>query len=492
MTQRLSWLILILAALALRLPDLGNPLIDVDEQMYLLVGQRLWEGAIPYVDIWDRKPIGLFLIAAATRVFPGDPLVTYHCFALAAAVATAGVIVAFARRFASAGGALAAGLVYLLWLELIGGRGGQSPVFYNLAIAGAALLTWDTLAGRRRCAVPAMLLVGLALQIKPTAVFEGAFFGGALLVAAWRRHRPARVVVDVLLYAAIALLPTLAAAAVYAAIGHGDAWWFANVESIFLRRINPGEPIAARLAGQCVVLLVPAGLAIHGLVRRPDRLLIGWLAIAVIGWALVPPYFNHYALPLLVPIAVAAAVALDRWPPRCLAAIAGVAMLLMSGYPQAGETDAARRRIAALAQRIDRERGQGCLFVFQVSPLLYNATHSCLPTRYPFPAHLVEASEAGAIGIDPVVEIDRILATRPMVIAAGVIPRTQDRPTVIRVRHALARHYRAVAQDLGITVYRRVDASSFDPRAGGDRLPLTERPGPAGGWRVIPVQKDRP
>lgn len=457
MTHRLSWLILILAAVALRLPDIGNPLIDVDEQMYLLVGQRMWEGAIPYVDIWDRKPIGLFLIAAAARAFPGDPLVAYHLFALAAAVATAGVIAGFARRFASAGGALAAGLVYLVWLELIGGRGGQSPVFYDLAIAGAALLTWDTLADRRRGALPAMLLVGLALQIKPTAVFEGAFFGCALLAAAWRRHRPARVVADALLYASIALLPTLAAAAAYAAIGHGEAWWFANVESIFLRRINPGEPIAVRLAGQCVVLLVPAGLAIRGLIRHPDRFLIGWLATAVAGWALVPPYFNHYALPLLVPVAVAAAAALDRWPSQCLATIAGGAMLLMSGYPQAGETVAARARIAALAQRIDRERGQDCLFVFQVSPLLYNATHSCLPTRYPFPAHLVEASEARAIGVDPVAEIDRILSARPSVIAAAAIPRTQDRPTVMLVQRVLAHHYRAVANDLGITVYRRID-----------------------------------
>ena len=116
-----------------------------------------------------------------------------------------------------------------------------------------------------------------------------------------------------------------------------------------------------------------------------------------------------------------------------------------------------RRRLAALARIIDRERGSACLFVMQAPPALYDATRSCLPTRYPFPAHLVEASEARAIGVDPVAEIERILAARPAVIAAAAIPRTQDRPTVMLVQRVLAHHYRAVANDLGITVYRRID-----------------------------------
>lgn len=281
-------------------------------------------GAIPYVDIWDRKPIGLFLIAAAARGLPGDPVVAYHLLALAAAAATAGLIATMARRHAGAAGALAAGLLYLVWLELLGGRGGQSPVFYDLAIVAAALLTRDTIAGRRRAAIPAMLLAGLALQIKPTAVFEGCFFGIALLGATWQRHRnPARLAAAAALYAASALLPTIAAAAAYAGMGHGGAWWFATIESIFLRQATPGDPIAARLAGVAVVLLVPAGLAIRGLIVRPDRFLTGWLAVAVVGWLLVPPYFNHYALPLLVPIAVCAAAALDRRAMQALAAVAG-------------------------------------------------------------------------------------------------------------------------------------------------------------------------
>ncbi len=461
MTRRLTWLILILVAIALRSPDVGNPLVDVDEQMYLLVGQRMWDGAIPYVDIWDRKPIGLFLIFAAARLVPGNAVIVGHLFALAAAVATAGLITTFARRFARPAGALAAGIGYLVWLELIGGRGGQSPVFYDLPVVAAALLTWDTVTGRRRGAMPAMLLAGLALQIKPTAMFEGAFFGIALLWAGWHRGlRPLRLAAQGILYMAVASVPTLIALAVYAAMGHADAWWFANVQSIFLRHVVFDASIAKRLLGCCIVLLVPAIMAVRGLHAqgRPERAYLGgWLVSAVVGWLCVPPYFNHYALPLLVPLAVTGARALDRRPMQVLLAVSGAGLLLLSGYPHVGESADMRHRLAMLAERIDRVRGQGCLFVFEAPSALYTATRSCLPTRFPFPYHLVEADEAPAIGVDQTAEVAHILAAGPPVIAAGDIARNHLRPTSLLVRRALADHYRPIARDLGVTVYRRVN-----------------------------------
>ena len=453
MTSRRIWLILALVALALRLPDIGNPLVDLDEQMYLLVGQRMWDGAIPYVDIWDRKPIGLFLLYAASGVLPIDAVVAYQTVALLAAIATAGVIATIVRRFADAKAALAAGILYLVWLSLIGGRGGQSPVFYDLPMVLAAWAVWQTVAGRRRGGVVAMVLVGVALQIKPTVVFEGAFFGAALLVASWRQHHSwARVSGDASLYFVAAALPTVLAAGVYVAIGHGDAWWFANVRSIFLRRVVPSEAIATRLAGQAVVLAVPLALALRGLALRcgRDRIFLGgWMASAAIGWLLVPPYFNHYALPLLVPIAIAAGMALERSALRWVAGVTGALLLWLSGYPHWHETRDVRQRLAALARAFGQDRGQGCPFVFDAPPALYTAAHACLPTRYPFPPHLTDPSEAGAIGVDPRAELARVLATRPPAIAVG---RPDPRMTTI-----LKREYRPVAGDLGVTIYRRVD-----------------------------------
>ena len=461
MTQRRTWLILLFAALALRLPDLGNPLVDLDEQMYLLVGRRMWDGAIPYVDIWDRKPVGLFLLYAATQALPVDAVVTYQLVAGAAAVGTAGLIAGLVRRLGAPAGALPAGLTYLVWLALIGGRGGQSPVFYNLLIAAAVMLTWSALAGRRRTGMAAMLLAGIALQIKPTVVFEGAFLGIALLLACWRASRsPVRLAAAAALYVAVALLPTALAYGVYVGMGHGEAWWFANVDSIFLRQVTPNDPIADRLIGALLVLAIPLLVAIRGLIgaRGAARCFVAaWLGTAFVGWLLIPPYFNHYALPLLVPIAVAAGLALGSGAMRGLVAIAAVALLLSSGYPHRGETADARRRLAALATATARYVGRGCPFVFEAPPALYTTGDFCLPTRYPFPSHLIQASERRAIGVDPAVEVARILAHGPPVIVTGHAARDHNRRTVPLVERAIADHYRPVARQGGITVYARAN-----------------------------------
>ena len=54
-----------LVALVMRGATFGDPTVWIDEQLYVLIGQKMSEGELPYVDIWDRKPVGLFLLYAA-------------------------------------------------------------------------------------------------------------------------------------------------------------------------------------------------------------------------------------------------------------------------------------------------------------------------------------------------------------------------------------------------------------------------------------------
>uniref|UniRef100_UPI00195482AF hypothetical protein n=1 Tax=Enterobacter hormaechei TaxID=158836 RepID=UPI00195482AF len=88
-----------------------------------------------------------------------------------------------ARNLSGPHGAAAAGVVYFLYLGVFGGEGGQSPVFYNFFVALAA---WTMIGVVRRAnfgafgfggGLVAMLLIGVAMQVKYTALFEGLFFG---------------------------------------------------------------------------------------------------------------------------------------------------------------------------------------------------------------------------------------------------------------------------------------------------------------------------
>ncbi|CAM3353466.1 hypothetical protein GGR45_002653 [Sphingomonas zeae] len=451
-THRL--LILLAVAIAARVATFGNPVVHVDEEFYFFTGHAMWQGAWPFVDVWDRKPIGLFLLYALPAAF-GFPagIWAYQAMALVSVVATAWAIARLADRLGWAGGATAAGIAYILWLNLLGGQGGQAPVFYNLLMIGAA---WAILESDRRRArslgLVAMALVGITLQIKYSAVFEGMVFGLWLLASEWRRSRsPVALILYGAALVAVSLVPTGLAAGVYAAIGQWDAFLYANFLSIFHRNPDPLGELAGNL-GQLALILSPiVALAVLGLKRaerdRERVFLAVWLGAAIIGVLLFRPWFDHYGLPILLPACTAAAAMLGRqdwrrrYTPALLltVALAGQIVLLSLRHERGDASE-----FAALTQAVGK--GPGCLYVYSGSTMLYVATQRCALSRWIVPAHLSRAREAGATGVDQDTEITRILSQHPAVVVMRP-PYNGERPEAhARVLAAMAGGYRLTAK----------------------------------------------
>ena len=438
--------LLILSAIALRAPDFGNPVIHVDEQWYLLVGDRMLDGAVPYLDLWDRKPVGLFLLFAGLswlgRLFGGDGILAYQLAATTFAAATAIVVAHGARAVGARGrGAAAAGVAYLLGLLLLGGRGGQAPVFYDLpvAVAGVMCLALPRLAAEGRAGAivasgaAACLLAGLAIQLKQTAAVEGAFVGLAHLHHLRRAGaRWPTVTLAGAALAAIGLAPTLAAGAWYAGHGIFEAWWFANFTSITLRPGYPPDQLAGRLLGIGAVLTPLAVAAALAWRRRESpalRVAFAWLLAALVAFAMVGTWFDHYALPLLAPLAVVAAPALGRskW---LLTATLGLMGTVATVQFATRQDDAPGAR--AVAAAVAAHSGGECPYVFMGDTVTYLLALGCTPTAYAFPNLLAYTTEQGATGIDEAAEVRRVLARRPPVIV------TVDRRLRIWNRGSLA------------------------------------------------------
>jgi hypothetical protein len=462
-------------AFACRAWQFGNPIIQIDEQFYLVVGERMLQGAVPFVDIWDRKPIGIFLIFAATRLLGGDGIIEYQIVATIFAGLTAFLIAAMAQRFANPRGATLAGCTYLVWLVVFDGAGGQTPVFYNALMAGAGALAMQALqigsSSRRAFALTtvAMLLVGLALQIKYSAVFEGMFFGCALL---WRWTRdPAGLQTGAVATAAwvgAALLPTVAVWARYAFHGFGSVFVYANFLSIFDRSGWPAATLVRRLAGIVALaspLLFCAWLE-HGSVRREQtddalvarRFAFGWLAAALGGIVVFGTYFTHYFLPALVSLCLVCATLLGDPEAAVSATVAGrrraisfawfvalsAAAILALSVPKRIASRGSGTAIRDVAAAIESKR-TGCMLVFDGEPILYHLTDACTVTTR-FPNHLNDATERGATGIDPSTEIARIFAVeRPDILVASDKPDPRyNAETLGAVREAIRRHYRLI------------------------------------------------
>jgi hypothetical protein len=455
---------LLFVALVLRAWDFGNPVIHVDEQYYLLVGDRMLHGALPYVDIWDRKPIGLFAIFAAIRLLPGDGIIAYQITALLFATATAWLVQRAARRIgATRLAAFAAGGAYLIWLPLLSGRAGQSPVFFNLFMTAAAVLTLrlPELAARKATSAivgngaAACLLAGFAIQTKYTPAIEGAFFGLAHL---WYLRRAGGrwpvIAGAALLWVALGLAPTIIPIALYAMRGPAafQAFWFANFASFLLRSsyAYPPDLIARRLLGitaQLLPLAICAVLTWRERARVQPRseatgLAFAWLIAALAGFVVLGTYFDHYALPLVAPLAIVAAPTWGRMPRAMIATLgAGALLFTIEALIRPSDSDGAY----AVARVVESNSDGECPYVFIGDSITYHLAHACLPTAYAFPSTLAYAPEQGAAGIDAAAEVRRIMARRPPVIVTGSRPLAAwNLQSLAIVSAALAADYRPV------------------------------------------------
>ena len=470
-------LVLGLLALALRGADFGNPIIHTDEQYYALVGSRMWHGALPYIDLWDRKPIGLFLIYAATRLLPGDGIVAYQGVALLFAVGAACAIGRAARiAGANAAGALIAGAAYLVWLPMLSGRAGQSPVFFNLfmALGAVLLLRLPALAERRDAraivwsGAGACLLAGLAIQTKYTPAVEGALFGLAHLFYLRRAGAKLGTLGAAgLVWLALGLAPTLAAIGFYWQLGPAAfrAFWYDNFSSIFARGhySYPIDLTLRRLAGisaQLLLLVLCAATALRRDWQRPEiRLAAAWLGAALVPFVLLGVFFDHYALPLLPPLLTLAAVTFGRHRRIALAIVAaGLTVFAVEAAIRPDDAPGVR----ALARVVKANSGHECPYVFIGDAIIYQLADACIPTAYAFPSTLAYAPEQGATGIDEAAEVRRILAHRPPVIVSASRPLAEwNEQSHAAVEAALARDYRPVfgtpRNDYRAVVYLRND-----------------------------------
>ncbi len=452
-------LFLLFAALLLRSSQFGNAQYGDDEQFYLLVGDQFRHGALPYVDIFDRKPIGLFVLFAGIRLLGGDGILIAQLVATLFAAVTACLVMLIAHRNCAIVPATLAGLFYILMLGILAGDTTQAAVFYNLPTVAAAWLLLDTNKrldnrGAQFRAAAAMLLLGLAIQIKTTAVFEGAALG------LWLTHRMlvAGVATRTVLHRAsvlamIALFPTIVAATVYAGLGHFDAWWFANVVSQLRKTGGLGHESLLRLATLGPMVCLMAVIALFGLRRLPQgdhrSLAAWWLVATLVDVFAIGNFWPQYAQPMLLPVSIlfAQVFALPRRTALLFGIVAAYPLLdalVLDRIQNARDSSA----IAAAMKLMPKDAGRECLLSYDAPEIYYYLTGACLVTPYAFVDQLRSSTEANALPEDASVALRKALAQRPgtVLTVAGSQWRLRNEKNDRIIAAALAQGYRPVGR----------------------------------------------
>jgi len=434
-----------LAILVLRFAELSNPLTDFDEQFYLYTGGKIAEGLIPFVDIFDRKPVGLFLLYAIPNFFGEHGILAYHLMALMFVFATSMSIYAMVIRVGAARAttntavtpentrhmALLAALAYPIWLNVPGGAGGQAPVFYNLFVTLAAHMLIILIASKDMtmkqlatwgCAV--MLLMGISIQIKYNSFFEGIYFGLFLLWMGWYRFGFKPLPWLAILWVATALLPTALALLAYLQMGHLDAFIFANFTSI-LERESDAIPVLITRFGIVVAIVFPLYLIAmpgykkafgNGFEDGPNipLFVLLWAFSAFFAVVIFGTYYPHYSLATMTVGALAISLVSDAKPGWHKFAWILLALVAIGGQIGRYAHRAERGGWNTLNQLTGAIKDpQNCPFLFDQPPVLIHVGGYCAPTNYIFPGHLNWNVERVSVGVDVNEETKRILATNP-------------------------------------------------------------------------------
>ncbi len=438
-----------------RWPVLHRSVLDWDESLYFLMADAWRHGALPYSNIWDNKPLGIYAIFAVFQtLIPGTEAIRAATMACVSVLAFTVYRITFALTGQRVAG-LAAGAVLIAASLSNDGLAGNTELFMAAFTAAAVLAA---LTGRSGFLVG--LLLGCAIMVKYVALFE------APVVAFWFLSRQRRVAA-LLPLALGGLLPLATVVLLYAAAGKLGLWWDCSAASNFRRVDVPFTRGAldyafgiewARWGRLYLSALALTGWAFWR--RERDWLfLAAWFAAGFLGVAAAKSFFDHYFLQILPVLCVMLGVLVSQIPPRLgqlvlvMAALIGPIQAAQIAFHDATGPDSTAALGAAL-------KGASSLYVFDGQPILYALAGAAPPTRYVLPSVLTGTALARVAGVDATAEVARIMAGAPEFVVARVPP-PLDNPRANQAVYAemaafLAKDYVLWHQLPGVAIYQRI------------------------------------
>jgi 4-amino-4-deoxy-L-arabinose transferase-like glycosyltransferase len=476
--QLLPWAIgggLLLLSLLTRLPAFALSVVDWDESLYFIMAEQWRAGHLPYTTVWDNKPIGVYAIFATFQSLLGDSPVSMRVAGVLAIAATAILVWRITRHLlrdlapvtADLAGALA-GALFILTTISADGIASNTEIFMEaftclgmlLALTPVGRIGW----GR---ALAIGLSLGIAFMIKYVAVFDmfAVFFAMTALPG---RTRPGLARLwDVLrlglVFSAGALTPFITAVMLYAAHGVLAVFLQASLLSNLRRVAIPvsGNSFVGAFAAQAALypalyvalVWVAARLRIARVEERWGIvMLLGWVLTSAVGVASGGLYLTHYFIQMLPVLSIAtgvmvtqAATLIGGWPRVLLLALIAsrliapveaawvdlgrmipVAMRPPVGFGPLRDTPA---QVAAdLRPELAQAPGE-TIYVFDGEPVLYSLLEARLPTKYVFPSFLLSRLLSYTVNIDPLAQLDAIMAERPLFVIRRTNPGYQSPQT---------------------------------------------------------------
>jgi 4-amino-4-deoxy-L-arabinose transferase-like glycosyltransferase len=474
--------------------------INGDDGTYAVMARSIVSGHAPYIEVWDNKPIGTYVVFAIAESLFGFHLVAFKALYTIAILLTSATMFLFGRDILRSS---RAGLLAAILYPAFTGNNDNTEIFILLSLVlGFYQFCLSLSAARERQPYFGRFLVsafalGLALQFKYSAILEVGAVSIAGWIFMWRYLgiRPEKIAGLALLQGFAILTPTLIAAGAYAASGHLSVFLDANFLAPF-HYVSQAAHITSLSSilhsAYCFVPLLgmaAAGTLIVGwrVWPRADDLqrlglfvLVAWALGAAVSINLSSRYYQHYFLLIVPPLALLAGFSIAqihvlgaRPARRYWAAFglsASILVLPIVHYVQESRWIAANATAPAEYRRLTQAIRSGIvagdtIYVVNDNPMIYVLSGAGVPTRFAWPWHILRDDFGSAV--DWKTEIASIFARAPRYIvlrdAGGMYADANSAERLAFIRDEMRGHYDRAGSSGSLTLFVRVPGLNPTP-----------------------------
>jgi hypothetical protein len=308
MREFFPFIFLVIVILILRLPSFFEPHWYFDEGVYALFGRAIANGEIPYLYIWDHKPLGIYLIYALAYSFPFDILIGVKILAFFSTVASSILLFLIARGAFTRKVALLAAFLFAIFssLPFFDGNQANGEIFLISPLLFAIYLIEPF---SKKVALKKLFFAGLALgvaiSIKQVAAVDLLL---AILLLFLKEGRLIKHLATLLIGSAI--IPGLTAVVTLFLGTPFKDLWFSVVEFNLFYVVSRRLGIIFNFLKFSLVAFIVLIFIKKGKIAYFPLIL--WLAVDSIGVLAGGQPFPHYLIQILPVSSLILAVAVTR------------------------------------------------------------------------------------------------------------------------------------------------------------------------------------
>lgn len=336
------FLVFLLLSFFLRFWTLFVSVLDKDESIYILGADSLLNGNLPYIEIWDNKPPGIFILFSLTMLILGKSIVSIRILSIIATTFTSYFLYSIGATIDKKQGGkigLLAGGLYAIFSLHNDGAAANAEILFAPLVTGAFLLLFQNRKPSNIKVFLIGLILGIGMQIKYLVVMDvlGLIVLGSLFKkeeeaeSKKENRKPQNKVQTIEIFKNVSfslfkfyiilgvglILPAVIIAVIYQFSGYFDEYVYATLtaNSKYVAMLNfSWSDLLSRFRKQALgnILLwlclfwSPVYLFVfaRGKFKQERNLiyLFLWFSCAFFAVLLSKRFYNHYFLQLLPPL----------------------------------------------------------------------------------------------------------------------------------------------------------------------------------------------